>query len=202
MEYQVITRGSIVRFVSLFTNLEALQILATLTANNFAADLVNKANGNGLSDKQWAWVHKLAVDASTPKPEPVTVDVSGIYALFQNYKGKNPRIDIFVNDVKLRIAKAGEKSQYCGSLMISKNGYGTPFYGVISQNGEFSLRHEANEAVIEAIKAFSSDPAALAAQHGHMTGNCCFCRRKLTDERSTTVGYGPECAENYGLPWG
>jgi len=24
----------------------------------------------------------------------------------------------------------------------------------------------------------------------------------LTDPRSVAVGYGPDCADNYGLPWG
>lgn len=44
--------------------------------------------------------------------------------------------------------------------------------------------------------------AEEAAAHGHAHGNCVFCSRDLTDERSTTVGYGPVCAERYSLPWG
>lgn len=41
-----------------------------------------------------------------------------------------------------------------------------------------------------------------AAEFGHVTGACVFCGRKLTDERSISVGYGPVCAENQHLPWG
>lgn len=41
-----------------------------------------------------------------------------------------------------------------------------------------------------------------AAKFGHVTGQCVFCSRKLTDERSVTVGYGPVCAERESLPWG
>lgn len=41
-----------------------------------------------------------------------------------------------------------------------------------------------------------------AAQFGKLYGICCFCSRTLTDERSIGVGYGPRCAERYGLPWG
>lgn len=44
--------------------------------------------------------------------------------------------------------------------------------------------------------------AADAAKFGHITGQCVFCARKLTDERSIAVGYGPVCAEREGLPWG
>jgi len=41
-----------------------------------------------------------------------------------------------------------------------------------------------------------------AQNYGHKTGKCTFCRRRLTDERSVIVGYGPTCAENNHLPWG
>lgn len=41
-----------------------------------------------------------------------------------------------------------------------------------------------------------------AARFGQVTGICVFCSRKLTDERSITVGYGPVCADREGLPWG
>ena len=44
--------------------------------------------------------------------------------------------------------------------------------------------------------------AEQAAAFGHLTGNCVFCDRELTDERSISVGYGPVCAKNHGLPWG
>lgn len=41
-----------------------------------------------------------------------------------------------------------------------------------------------------------------AARFGQVTGTCVFCGRKLTDERSIDVGYGPKCAAKNGLPWG
>lgn len=41
-----------------------------------------------------------------------------------------------------------------------------------------------------------------AAAYGRATDHCVFCGHGLEDERSTTVGYGPVCADNYGLPWG
>ena len=34
------------------------------------------------------------------------------------------------------------------------------------------------------------------------SGRCCFCHQSLDDERSTARGYGPVCAEHFGLPWG
>ena len=52
------------------------------------------------------------------------------------------------------------------------------------------------------LVALATDPAKVAAEHGKLTGKCCFCNRKLDDKRSTEVGYGPICAEHYSLPWG
>lgn len=46
----------------------------------------------------------------------------------------------------------------------------------------------------------------VAAQYGALHSHCIFCSRDLTDERSDPkqggVGYGPVCANKYGLPWG
>lgn len=44
--------------------------------------------------------------------------------------------------------------------------------------------------------------AEQAARFGHVTGQCVNCGKKLTDERSISVGYGPTCAANNGWPWG
>ena len=41
-----------------------------------------------------------------------------------------------------------------------------------------------------------------AAAFGHTTHRCVFCARNLSTAESTAVGYGPICADNYGLPWG
>ena len=40
-----------------------------------------------------------------------------------------------------------------------------------------------------------------AQKYGKETGNCVFCRRKLTNPYSVKVGYGPICAERNHLPW-
>lgn len=44
-----------------------------------------------------------------------------------------------------------------------------------------------------------------AAAYGKSTEHCVFCGRGLSDDRtgcSLEVGYGPVCADKYGLPWG
>lgn len=40
------------------------------------------------------------------------------------------------------------------------------------------------------------------ASQGRETCNCSFCGLHLTNPQSVVVGYGPICADNWGLPWG
>jgi hypothetical protein len=47
--------------------------------------------------------------------------------------------------------------------------------------------------------------AEQAAAFGHQHERCVFCSTPLSDDgdgRSVQVGYGPVCADRYGLPWG
>ena len=62
--------------------------------------------------------------------------------------------------------------------------------------------NDTQTAVANALIALANDPAKAASDYGHLTGTCCFCNRGLTDERSVSVGYGPICAQHFGLPWG
>lgn len=44
--------------------------------------------------------------------------------------------------------------------------------------------------------------AEQAAKFGELYHRCVFCTKQLTKEESEAAGYGPICAEKYGLPWG
>lgn len=52
------------------------------------------------------------------------------------------------------------------------------------------------------ISQLSHDPVATCREEGRRSGVCCFCNRALTTPESCTAGYGPVCAERWGLPWG
>ena len=55
---------------------------------------------------------------------------------------------------------------------------------------------------IHVIKASDAVSATDAARFGHDHARCVFCTKALTDDRSVTVGYGPDCADTHALPWG
>jgi hypothetical protein len=82
-------------------------------------------------------------------------------------------------------------------------------YGSLDRDGRFrgnvgptEIERIIFNEVADVLQRFAADPAGYAGAHGQATGNCCFCGRGLTDERSVAVGYGPICADYYGLPWG
>ena len=57
-----------------------------------------------------------------------------------------------------------------------------------------------NELMSE-LEAFMKRPISESALQGKEYGRCCFCNRELDNEGSIQHGYGPICAEKWGLPW-
>lgn len=76
------------------------------------------------------------------------------------------------------------------------------WYGRIDRDGELIASRNMTDEIRASVHTFAANPDNFAAAHGHTTGACCFCNRTLTDDRSTSVGYGPICAGHYGLAWG
>ena len=100
--------------------------------------------------------------------------------------------------------RAGDRSKYTGQIMVTD---GRPFgvnkyFGRIDHSGVFHATDSATAAISELLRRLGENPAEVASEYGRLTGNCCFCSRRLDDARSTAVGYGKICASKYGLPWG
>lgn len=116
------------------------------------------------------------------------------------------RPTLTMGDLELHVS--GTASKYAGQIQVTNGfGYGHPenlWYGRIDSDGLHRSR-ACPEAVVVRLKAWNDDPDSLVAEakaYGHRTGCCCFCSTKLTTPESVTAGYGPICAERWGLPWG
>lgn len=192
------------------TELEAL--LPTLKNPTFAASLVAQSKTRGLSDKQMYWVNKIVEDAAKPAPVAVNVgDLSAINALFdrasQHLKFPAIVMSVPAANMLMRINVAGLSARFPGSLNVTSGekpieGMKRAWYGRVMKDGAYTPSAGAHSAIVERLRAFAADPAGIAAEHGKLTGRCCFCNRHLQDERSTAVGYGAICADHYGLAWG
>ena len=196
------------------TDAEAITRLAELNSapgakpSSFALDLAHKGTRYRLSEKQIAWVHIIVCESDTPRQEsPVTMTLPRLRAMLDlaGETLKSPKINLETEGGgRVRLARAGQNSKNFGRIHITD---GRPFgestyYGYIDLDGGLHPRPSADAEVIEALIAFDEDTAGSASAYGHRTGACCFCRRLLTDGRSVAQGYGPICAEKFGLPWG
>lgn len=147
-----------------------------------------------------------------PKREQVALpSVAGVVDLLNRAKAtglKYPKLWLqFPNGKPLRVSIAGDGSRTPGYLMLTDDGKypDNQFYGRISPTGALEIGrhgHAVREELVALLTQLAKEPAKVAADYGHLTGHCCFCGLKLKDERSSRVGYGPNCAKKYSLPWG
>lgn len=182
----------------------------------FAASLISQAARRPLSDKQMPWVAKLIERAERGPVETVKVgDMSGIQALFAKASKhlKFPAVVLHVAEIgkPVRINVAGERARFPGSLNVTTVDKGADdrrgWFGRVHRDGRYECSQAIEGsseaiAIADQLARFAAAPAEVAAEHGRLTGHCCFCNLALTDERSTAVGYGKKCADNFGLPWG
>lgn len=78
------------------------------------------------------------------------------------------------------------------------------YYGKISPRGQTVLSKTATDdvQVMHYLTLVLNDPVAFAKLQGQQTGCCVFCAKELMNASSIYHGYGPICADKYGLPWG
>lgn len=188
-------------------------VLGNLGSNNaaFGLSLIQQFQKRGkLSDKQWFWVEKLVADANKPKPEPVVVSVGSfkrVMDLFARAREhlKWPKINLQVNDQPIMLSVAGPAAKKPGTVNVTDGGpYGqNKWFGRVTPEGEWEVNMRAPQESLAEVEGLllklARKPAETAKEYGRLTGRCCFCNKKLTDERSTAAGFGETCAQHYGL---
>lgn len=172
----------------------------------FVGSLIEQAGKRGLSDKQWYWVVKLATAIMAPPPAAVQVgSFERVYAMFMHAKQhlQRPKIRLTFDEREVSIYLASARSRMPDVVNVV---FGDVWAGRVMPTGEFAesgrLDSETAGTLRAFLQTFADSPEQIAAEYGKLTGNCCFCARPLTDERSTDVGYGPICAKRYQLSWG
>jgi hypothetical protein len=188
--------------------------------NSFATDLVRSYRQyKRLSEKQLYWVGELTKRAT---PAPAAAPAIPYQAQLLNSEGFARVVELFrkAQDQGLRFPKIrlqtstgrkiilrmlGNGSKYSGNISVTDNASAyadRTYFGRIDQNGRYFASKSEAADVTQLLKDLSNDPAKMAALYGHQTSHCCFCGLGLTTSESVTVGYGPICAQKFGLPWG
>lgn len=137
------------------------------------------------------------------------IDLSKIIELFdgaveRGLKWPKIRFDASAAGVPLVMSRAGSTAASPHTVNLTDGGRypDNLFYGRIRRDGTFYQGRDYRPEVLPFLERLADGTADVAAMYGQHTGHCCFCGRELTDGRSVSVGYGPVCADKWGLPWG
>jgi len=172
--------------------------------------LVASARYGSLTPKQAPWVDTLVSRARSSAVPAATVSVGDfrpVVALFElaSRKLKFPKVRLLCNGLPVILSLAGTQSKAPGTINVAGEGQypDRAWYGRVTPAGAWEPARNIEPGMLESLTgllvAFGSDPNATAAAYGRATNSCCFCARELTDARSVAAGYGPVCAEHYGL---
>lgn len=196
--FTVTARGETVTFTSTLSDDKVLETLRQLRSN-FAADLAAKFNR--LSEKQYAWAHKLAVDY-TSREEESSAEGAQFSRLFDTFKAARDRglkrLTMRFSGIRIKPSRDLQSLWVLSDTETEEGNYGPqPKYlgKVTPQRIDPRLSDDVKSVILEA----ASDPLTAAVRYGRETGSCSCCGRDLTNPDSIAAGIGPICREKYGL---
>jgi hypothetical protein len=219
-EYKITIKGKNESFKSPYTHEEAVErcvelVRQRIIRSDWIADICQQHTaGKGLSFRQIIWLHfyvarfdPIVKDLNRPEPTGETVNLVKVIALLefarQHGEIKFPKLRLRTEKgTHLKIGLCGINSRHPGwGNLVNKGTDEKPddkFLGYIQRNG-ITPAKQWSEDIMECLLAVCDDPVKAATLYGSRTGNCCFCGRCLTHKNSIALGYGPICAEKWGL---
>ena len=103
----------------------------------------------------------------------------------------NDKVQLYLATKKYIAIKVN--GEYVGKIQPFENANGEWDASFRMYQGSTELQRE--------IESFCANPLESAILRGQAYSHCCFCNLELTNKASLQMGYGPICADNYGLPW-
>jgi len=178
---------------------------------DFAVSLRQSVEKYGrLTEKQAAAAYKCVAATADraqqreQKAEQTQINMADLLHRFDlalQAGAKRPKIN--TGDLLFSLAPATGKN--AGHIYVKgdKDSRGERTYlGKISPEGKLYAGRDCSDVQKARIVEIGADVVKAAKAHGHQHGNCCFCSKDLKTNASVSAGYGPDCAEKYGLPWG
>lgn len=213
--FTVYVKGSPVTFTSAFADLAAAyhalaaHVQQSGRRNDFAESLLGAARARKLSPSQAAWLHKLATDIVRPETRTLgaavaNLDVSSLLVLLDRAAAadkKFPKIQLPAEGGAIEIARNTKRPPVV-AVVAGGRWPNREVFAEITPDGVVHQRSGWTHAIEQLVRVAAANPELVLALHGVATGQCCYCQRALSTAESRTVGYGPVCAEKFGLPWG
>jgi hypothetical protein len=179
--------------------------------SSFAQSLVQQFLTRGsLTERQLPYVDKLLAEMDQPREAPPpSASVGSLAPVLVMFKIaaqhlKFPKVRLATEDgTPVVLSLAGANSKNAGMVYVKLDGM---YAGKVDHQGNVwksgDITGQEWEQTVKVLTELASHPAQAAKAYGQRTGNCCFCGTEITTKESLAVGYGPICAEHYGLPWG
>ncbi len=199
--FTVTARGEAVTFTSTLSDDKVLETLRQLRSS-FAADLAAKFNR--LSEKQYAWAHKLACDSLNQQAESAEdansePQFNRLFSVFQAAKSRGlKRLTLRLSGVNVKPNRDNTALWVTSQTETEEGSYGPQpkYLGKVTPNRlDSRLSDDVKAVLLEA----ASDPLTAAVRYGKETGSCSCCGRDLTNPQSIELGIGPICREKFGL---
>lgn len=181
--------------------------------DNFVFSLISQFSEKGsLSGPQTEWVFKLMHKFMGISEDPVTLANTGgisydkLFELFDTAgkKLKKPKLFFKVNGIQLKIypGYGNQSINVCTQNPYNKVGWIKRGSAQFNRSKYFKDNEMLTGLIMPFMEHLAKNPDSTAVRYGKLANSCCYCNLTLTDPKSVKAGYGPKCAENYGLPWG
>jgi hypothetical protein len=196
-QFSVVCKGESITFESNFMDDTAWDLLQ-FVPGSFARSLYN---ADKLSDKQLAWVHKLAVDFAAQSAAVDSNEPSQFEALFNAFEAaKNKgakRLTLRFEGVNVKPNRDLTALWITSQTESEEGDYGMKpkYLGKVTRT---ALDSRLSDTVKEVILGAASDPLTAAIRYGKVSGSCSCCGRELTVKESIERGIGPVCATKFG----
>jgi hypothetical protein len=195
--FTVTVKGEVVTFTSTLSDSQVLQTLRGMRSS-FAQDLAAKFNR--LSEKQYAWAHKLAVDNTQPQKVDNTQpsEFEALFNAFEAAKAKGAkRLTLRFEGINVKPNRALSALWVTSQTEKEQGNYGLQpkYLGKVTRS---ALDSRLSDDVQQTIMLAANDPLNAAIRYGKVSGECSCCGRELTDSQSIERGIGPVCARKFG----
>ena len=200
---------------SIISDEQAVEILKQRAqgGDSFASSLVEKSRDRfGWEPRFQAWGHIIAMREMQRREERLpkktgALGFAKVVGLMDNAVKNGiefPRVQMETHDgITVVLHRAGDRSRVAGQVSVCGEGkFATrAYYGKVTREGEWVRSSDCTDSIEALVREIANDPAKIGGFIGRRTGVCCFCRRSLESAASVKVGYGPICADRFGLPW-
>lgn len=167
------------------------------SSQGFAAAILSAFRNKRASHDQRCWIHILAAKPTPPSKEQLrgTIDFAPINLLFATAQAKG------LTRMRLRLNGMVIRPDYSGDHLVVIRTRGERKLIAHVEKGQLLLGQFVKPEEEAELRALAADPVKHAHVYGARTGHCMFCGLTLTTAESVGSGYGPVCAEKWGLPW-